>query len=191
MDLVYYHCNRCPPSQDNAVYDCTVTDFESLKLIIKSNYITLIDFKNCCRVCSYTIKDLIRNYEIENKLSLKVVFYNITEFIEIRNMNCFETYGIFNVSLSKNGDIQITTKLNIFGYEFCDKQLSKEEFLESVKPGSILFSLSDTTISELEKTLFNNNFTINKRIINMKYRFAYQFYIVDKPTMTKPALTNY
>ena len=162
MENLYLHGRLCD-AKDNIL---NITHIEELKEHINSNFVTKFSCNTNCDNCVKIINELlsISDYEI---------VYTYSDFM-IYNIKLIETYG-YMLYNGGNGYFKLTRNITY-------KQLSKKEFFDSIKEGSLLciHISKDYLINKLNKKC--HNFYL------IPIAHCPKHYRVEKFTMTKPAL---
>jgi len=165
MDRIKINCDECEfvNNLDGMLIDF---NYDYVKNIIDSNYITCIHF------CNHKANELINIATDVQYLPSGFRYANIV------NRNYIETYNRFVV---KEDNETLKILLNNHKFEPM-KEINFEEFKNLIKRGSIILFYSLKLIQKLEKILLEHNLHfILKKLV-------YTTFIVDTPNYTKPAL---
>ena len=172
MDYVHFHCENCNSATPQKYYAQTIlniTCVEELRKIINSNLITDIRYDLNCKNCSEIKSKLINidDYEITNS------YYND---LRIYNNKLMEEYGLFWISNS--GRYYLLQKNYIYS------EISEKVFFDSIKVGSLLniSKSASSTIDKIKEKFYKVN------LVQIIYKDHY--YLIERPTLTKPARKN-
>jgi hypothetical protein len=174
MEFISFYCDKEEYDECKEGY-AYVTNYDTMKRIISSNYITKI---RLCMHNSKKIKDIILSIPRSNEIMLK--WHSNIKLI-IFNKNYLSEHGIFFVQLNRSKCLKFKE-----GGLTGDKVTTKY-FLNNIKNGTVITFVNDEgVIPVLRKFLETNNFTL-KETRRLYSNSASWLYLIDTPTLTKPA----
>jgi len=178
MIRLHFHCQNC--ARDEELFN--ITCIEEIKEHIDSNLYTRISYCTICNNCKELSKELkkIKELDIENH-------YMIWDgCMIIYNLKLIEQYGFFLVKILMNDTEYYSYNTTIKNLIEIDKKI----FFDSVKDESIIIILP---VELYNGTPYYHNLVL-EQIKDKGYEvnfiqkvFSHHYYIVKKPTLTKPA----
>jgi len=185
MDYVHFYCENCnsaTPEMYNVLTISNITCIEELTRIINSNLLTYVRYDSNCKNCAKIKNELV---DIDNYI-VGVYFYTDCNFyyksLCVYNNKLTKEYRIFRADLQKYSRIHICKQDNKYMYYWLE--ISEEYFFNFFKVGSLLI-IHKSKINEINK-IKEKFYEVN--LIQIVGDFHY--YIVESPTLTKPAIKN-
>jgi len=172
MDYVHFHCKNCnsaTPEMYNVKTILNITCIEELRKIINSNLVTHVRYnyncKNCAKIKNESI--FVDNYKD---------YYCHDGFYIFPKEKLIAERGLF--SIDHNGNYFKKIK-NSFYY-------NEKEFLDLIQGGSlfqtILTEQAIGTLNKIKEKFYEINLV---QIVHETH-----FYLIERPTLTKPARKN-
>ena len=176
MDYVHFHCENCnsvTPEMYNAHAQTisNITCIEELRKIINSNLITFVRYNSYCKNCvNVIISELINIYECSKN------YYYSHYVLHVRNIKLIEERGLFRISYKRN--------YYVFEKNYPYLEINEKQFFNSIKIGSLLEIIGpkNIIIDKIKEKFYQVNL--------IKIIYCSHYYIIERPTMTKPARKN-
>jgi hypothetical protein len=192
MQYIRYNCNACFRINSLGTHDNNIASLEALEQLVESNYVIRLEYDIDCKKCSKNICQFCADCSLDAECygkSKKVkkypeyqVFYYNSSTVSIVNNTYLQQYGKFTLSNTSYFD---ETKKNGQSKE---NLLTEEEFINSVKSGSILVARSGCLLLSKLEEKFGCRIKLQKQ--NVCFNGLHRYYLVSLPIITKAAVKD-
>lgn len=175
MERLHYHCQNCAPNPNVL----NVTCIEELKERVNNNLVTQILRNYDCGICYGSLN----NFKNSNNPKIKVIRQ---VFFWTYNYELIKAYGYFLVNIKLYKFNHLTNNWT---------KIDKKVFFDSIKEGSLLLvsypcCQGNEINKELNEKINEKGYTVN--LINLvEEHCQLNYFRIEKPTMTKPAIRKY
>jgi len=177
MIHLHFCCQNCARNKELL----NITCIEKIKEYIDFNLSTCISYRTICNNCKKILEELIK-FDIEN-----YYFADLGGLMRIYNLKLIEQYGFFLVNIFMKDTEYYSYNTTIKNWTDIDKKI----FFDSVKDESLIII---RPVEDYYDTLDYHNLVL-EQIKDKGYEvnfiqtvFSSHYYIVKKPTLTKPAI---
>jgi len=198
MDAVYFYCDTCYRVDHNMVVCTTeidyitlvgITDFEILKNIFYSNHVTYVDYDNTCNKCKIIDNLINHSRNFSRQIIIRQNALRIIRIL-IENHSYKNEFGLFRLYSNHSNTISQITRRGNYN---CENIKTTEEFLDLIKPQSLINVLDCQKQSEVFKAIKKIKKYLDSKNLHIKaieIEPTSHYFLVTKSSLVKPAINE-